>query len=91
MGSALKKTVHAAEQDRPDVAAAHLRWRRDQATLDPTKLVFTDETWAKTNMARLHGRCAKGQRLVWPRYPTAIGRPPPSSPAFATTRSRRHW
>ena len=66
MGSALKKTVHAAEQNRPDVAAARLRWRRDQATLDPTKLVFIDETWAKTNMARLYGRCAKGQRLVCP-------------------------
>ena len=66
MGSALKKTVHAAEQDRPDVAAARRRWRRDQATLDPTKLVFIDETWAKTNMARLYGRCAKGQRLVCP-------------------------
>lgn len=66
MGSALKKTVHAAEQDRPDVAAARLRWRRDQTTLDPTKLVFIDETWAKTNMARLYGRCAKGQRLVCP-------------------------
>ena len=66
MGSALKKTVHAAEQDRPDVAAARLRWRRDQVTLDPTKLVFIDETWAKTNMARLYGRCAKGQRLVCP-------------------------
>ncbi len=66
MGSALKKTVHAAEQDRPDVAAARLRWRRDQATLDPTKLVFIDETWAKTTMARLYGRCAKGQRLVCP-------------------------
>ena len=66
MGSALKKTVRAAEQDRLDVAAARLRWRRDQVTLDPTKLVFIDETWAKTNMARLYGRCAKGQRLVCP-------------------------
>ena len=28
------------------------------------RLVFIDETWAKTNMTRLHGRCAKGQRLV---------------------------
>jgi len=27
-------------------------------------LVFIDETWAKTNMTRLHGRCARGQRLV---------------------------
>jgi transposase len=26
--------------------------------------VFIDETWAKTNMTRTHGRCARGQRLV---------------------------
>jgi transposase len=26
--------------------------------------VFLDETWAKTNMARRYGRCAKGRRLV---------------------------
>ena len=32
--------------------------------LDPAKLVFVDETWAKTNMARLRGRCAVGERLV---------------------------
>jgi transposase len=25
--------------------------------------VFIDETWAKTNMARTHGRCPKGERL----------------------------
>jgi transposase len=27
-------------------------------------LIFIDETWAKTNMTRTHGRCAIGQRLV---------------------------
>jgi len=26
--------------------------------------VFLDETWAKTNMTRLHGRCPRGQRLL---------------------------
>ncbi len=26
--------------------------------------MFIDETWAKTNMTRLHGRCARGQRLL---------------------------
>jgi len=26
--------------------------------------VFIDETWAKTNMTRLHGRSARGQRLL---------------------------
>ncbi len=40
------------------------RWKRYQARLDPRRLVFIDETWAKTNMTRTHGRCAKGQRLV---------------------------
>jgi transposase len=27
-------------------------------------LVFIDETWAKTNMTRTHGRCARGKRLI---------------------------
>lgn len=31
--------------------------------LDPQKLVFIDETWVKTNMARLRGRAPKGERL----------------------------
>ena len=32
--------------------------------MDPERLVFIDETWAKTNMTRLRGRAAKGKRLV---------------------------
>ncbi len=40
------------------------RWKRHQARLDPRRLVFIDETWAKTNMTRTHGRCARGQRLI---------------------------
>jgi outer membrane protein TolC len=39
-----KKTLHAAEQDRPDVFLARERWKASQASLDPTKLVFVDET-----------------------------------------------
>jgi transposase len=31
--------------------------------MDPERLVFIDETWTATNMARTHGRCQKGQRL----------------------------
>jgi transposase len=34
--------------------------------LDPSKLVFIDETWAKTSMARTHGYAPKGERLVEP-------------------------
>jgi transposase len=32
--------------------------------MDPKKLVFIDETWAKTNMTRLRGRSRVGERLV---------------------------
>src|SRR5216683_1598429 len=41
-GSALKKIVHAAEQERADVAEARQRWREDQPSLDPARLVFID-------------------------------------------------
>ena len=40
------------------------RWRRHQGKLDPSRLVFIDETWAKTNMTRTHGRALKGARLL---------------------------
>jgi len=33
-------------------------------SLDPRKLVFLDETWAKTNMSRLRGRAPRGKRLI---------------------------
>ena len=31
---------------------------------DPAKLVFIDETWAKTTMSRLRGRSIRGRHLV---------------------------
>ena len=34
-----------------------------QGRIDPTRLVFIDETWAKTNMAPLRGWSPQGQRL----------------------------
>jgi transposase len=56
--------IHAAEQDRPDVAERRAAWRVNQAGLDAKKLIFIDETWAKTNMTRTRGWCVKGQRLI---------------------------
>jgi transposase len=38
-------------------------WFDNQPALDPERLVFIDETWASTNMARLRGRAPKGERL----------------------------
>jgi transposase len=61
--SPLKKIVYAAEQDRPDIAAERTCWREGQKLLDAKRLVFIDETWAKTNMAPTHGRCRRGERL----------------------------
>ncbi len=46
------------------MAAARRRWQRGQPAFDPRRLVFIDETWAKTNMARTRGRCRRGARLV---------------------------
>jgi hypothetical protein len=34
--------------------------------LDPKRLIFIDETWASTNMARRRGRAPKGERLRAP-------------------------
>jgi hypothetical protein len=53
----------ALEQARPDVARRRRRWKARQASLDPAKLVFIDETWIKTNMAPLRGWGPKGKRL----------------------------
>jgi len=63
-GSVLKKSLRAAEQERPDVARKRARWRHYQSLIDPARLVFVDETWSKTNMTRTHGRAPRGQRLV---------------------------
>jgi len=46
------------------VARKRARWKRYQNRLDPRRLVFIDETWAKTNMTRACGRAPRGQRLV---------------------------
>ena len=63
-GISFKKSVRAAEQDRPDVAAARAAWLQGQAKLDADRLVFIDETGTSTNMARLRGRAPRGDRLV---------------------------
>jgi transposase len=32
--------------------------------MNPTRLVFLDETWATTNMARRYGRAPRGERVI---------------------------
>ena len=43
---------------------ARATWVQNQPDLDPDRLVFIDETGTSTNMARLRGRAACGERLV---------------------------
>ena len=59
-----KKTIHAAEQDRPDVARRRAAWKRIQPKINAKRLIFIDETWSKTNMTRLRGRAPRGERLI---------------------------
>jgi len=49
-----KKTLFADEQDRADVARRRLRWKKYQARIDPSRLVFIDE-----NMRQRPIRCRR--------------------------------
>ena len=46
------------------MAEARAAWKAAQASLDPAKLVFIDETGASTKMTRLYGRAKRGQRVI---------------------------
>ncbi len=58
-----KKSALAAEEQRPDILTRRWEWFEGQLDLDPDRLVFIDETWASTNMARTRGRAPRGERL----------------------------
>lgn len=45
------------------MAAARQAWFERQPDLDPERLIFIDETWLNTKMARLRGRAPRGERL----------------------------
>ena len=46
--------------------AAREAWFEGQLDLDPTRIVFFDETAANTRMARLYGRAPRGERCRAP-------------------------
>lgn len=45
------------------MARRRVRWKAHQRKIDPSRLVFIDETWVKTNMAPLRGWGPRGRRL----------------------------
>lgn len=62
MDTDIKKTLKASEQERDDVKHKRAAWSELQQKLSCERLVFIDETGAKTNMTRLYGRALKGKR-----------------------------
>lgn len=60
--SVVEKTLVAQEQDREDVASKRQEWIASQGDLD--RVVFLDETWAKTNLTRTRDRSEKDSRLI---------------------------
>jgi transposase len=57
---AQKKSLIASERDETARAA----WRQTIAAVDPTTLVFLDETSTQTVLTRTHARAPRGQRIV---------------------------
>jgi len=81
-----KKTLIASEQEREDVAQMRAAWKQSQHEIDPQRVVFIDETWAKTNMTRTYGRSEQGTRVIqrvprgrWERRSSELCVPPDSS------------
>lgn len=58
-----KKTLHAAERDRPEVQAKRHAFQEKLAAGDPQRLVFVDEFGVNTAMTRLYGRAPAGKRV----------------------------
>jgi transposase len=64
---AKKKTVHASEQQRPDVKEQRDSWFQrllEACEGDLRRLLFLDETGATTSMIRTYGRSVEGNRCV---------------------------
>ena len=58
-----KKTLRPAELNRPDIQEARKLWAQATARVSHCRLLFIDESGAKTNMTRLYGRGPRGARI----------------------------
>jgi transposase len=58
----LKKTLRASELDREDIIESRNEWKEFQDSVEPSRLVFLDESGLKTNMTKLYGRAFQGAR-----------------------------
>src|SRR5829696_1079596 len=59
-----KKSLHASEQDRPDVQTKRRSFRRKVKRIEPERLVFVDETGVTTAMTPAYAWAPRGERAV---------------------------
>jgi transposase len=57
-----KKTLHADQQDRPDVQKKRCSFRRKVKQIEPQRLVFVDETGVTTAMTPAYAWAPRGER-----------------------------
>ena len=55
-----KKTLRAAEQDRPEIQAERAAFLARVSAIAPERLVFVDESGVLTNLVRLYARAPGG-------------------------------
>ena len=60
----VKKTVHAEEQRRPDVAAARRQWRETLPLHEADQYIFVDESGVTTDLLRRYARSPRGTRAA---------------------------
>lgn len=58
-----KKSLHAAERDRPDVKEGRRKFRRKVKRIAVRRLIFLDETGVDTSMTSKYGWAPKGRRV----------------------------
>jgi len=61
--AAQKKSLHAQEQERPEVQARRQLWWQTLKQIDPRHLVFLDESGVTTEMTRRYGPAPRGERV----------------------------
>jgi transposase len=59
-----KKSLYADQRDRPDVQKKRRAFRRKVRTIEPTRLVFVDETGITTTMTPAYAWAPRGVRAV---------------------------
>lgn len=58
-----KKSLHAAERDRPEVQKQRRAFRREVHPIELKRLVFVDEAGVTTAMTPAYGRAPRGERV----------------------------